>query len=202
MHATDRGARQPPRAARPAPQKLNGSGDMTAHVPLNTRVVDLDTPLFSGKVRARCGGGCRTAQRAQHRAAQAAHAVQLAASRHSAAQRARSQAAPQAACAVRASLSTPRTATSPASAHCSAAPHASLVLSAHSLPLYLHRSPPQVLLSVRGVPSSGAASGAGGPLSCSRRTFHIAVQGRFKRELLASDLQTGQEFPKAPRNPT
>lgn len=42
---------------------------MTAHVPLNTRVVDLDTPLFSGKVRARCGGGCRTAQRAQHRAA-------------------------------------------------------------------------------------------------------------------------------------
>jgi hypothetical protein len=38
----------------------------------------------------------------------------------------------------------------------------------------------RLLLSVRGTPTSKAASAPGGPLSCSRRTFHVAVQGRFK----------------------
>jgi hypothetical protein len=38
----------------------------------------------------------------------------------------------------------------------------------------------RLLLSVRGTPTSKAAAQPGGPLACSRRTFHVAVQGRFK----------------------
>jgi hypothetical protein len=60
----------------------------------------------------------------------------------------------------------------------------------------------KLLLSVRGVPNSAAAAGPGGPLSCGRRTFHVAVQGSFNRDVLASELVSGQEYPKAPRCPS
>lgn len=60
----------------------------------------------------------------------------------------------------------------------------------------------KLVISVKGLPTSGAATAPGGPLACRFRTFHVAVQGRFKRDLMASDLQTGQELPKAPRNPS
>ncbi|KAI8472125.1 MAG: hypothetical protein J3K34DRAFT_415223 [Monoraphidium minutum] len=57
----------------------------------------------------------------------------------------------------------------------------------------------KLLLSVRGTPGAGAAAGPGGPLACSRRTFHIAVQGTFKRPVAADTLVSGQEFPKPPK---
>ena len=60
----------------------------------------------------------------------------------------------------------------------------------------------RMAVSVRGTPTSAAAAAPGGPLACRMRTFHVAVQGRFKRPLAAADLQTGQEFPKAPRAPS
>jgi len=57
----------------------------------------------------------------------------------------------------------------------------------------------KLLLSVRGAPNAEAASRPGGPLACSRRTFHVALQGTFKRPLPADQLVSGQELPKAPR---
>ena len=47
--------------------------------------------------------------------------------------------------------------------------------------------------------TGAAATQTGGPLSCTRRTFHLAIQGRFKQPIPAEDLVSGQEFPKAPR---
>ncbi|GBF99476.1 hypothetical protein Rsub_12144 [Raphidocelis subcapitata] len=57
----------------------------------------------------------------------------------------------------------------------------------------------RLLLSVRGVPTTPAATRPGGPLAGNRRTFHVAVQGRFKAPIAASDLLSGQEMPKPPR---
>jgi hypothetical protein len=58
----------------------------------------------------------------------------------------------------------------------------------------------KMLISVRGTPTTAAAAAPGGPLACKHRTFHIAVQGRFKRSFRAADLVSGQEFPKPPRS--
>ncbi|KIZ01954.1 hypothetical protein MNEG_6006 [Monoraphidium neglectum] len=57
----------------------------------------------------------------------------------------------------------------------------------------------RLLLSVRGAPGDAAALAPGGPLAGGRRSFHVAVQGTFKRPVAAEQLLSGQEFPKPPK---
>ncbi|GBF87352.1 hypothetical protein Rsub_00063 [Raphidocelis subcapitata] len=60
----------------------------------------------------------------------------------------------------------------------------------------------RIQLTIRGTPGAEAAARPGGALSCGRRSFHVAIQGRFKRAISAAELLSGQEYPKAPRTPS
>lgn len=159
------------------------------------QVVATGTPKLRG-VQVGCGGPPLPLRRGMHARTAACPPLPLAASARmhvSAACRAHPQTAGAA----------PRP---PQFLNGSADPAAAIPLNAEAISFETNLFGGRLIISAHGAPGDVAAARPGGPLAppsmgAPRRLFHVAVQGSFKRPVLAADMVSGQEFPKPPRLP-